>query len=767
MGTLRRSVRPRRVVTTVVAAATAAATLVAATAGSLLGARPMRYGRALTHAGHVHAHGAAAAAVKQLDSSVVGVLPGELPPPGEADDGAHAVPGDGYTVIDTDGDGTATVPLDGTQSHTHHGGPGSDVGFGGLVAATWSTGANDEIIGTDVKVSHVFPLGKHTVKLTVKDWAGDIHAATTTVTVTDGSKAGVWCYYYRGATALPPPGRPSHASGAATVNFASGGNWPGAPPFGNGESWVARCVGSFSLAAAGSVTFGMSARGPERLAIDGNAVALANSAATVTLGAGGHSVEVLYLRAAGVEPRLVLTTTPSVGAYSHNAGAVLPVITGLSVTGGGVGGGNTLRITGSGFLPGEKVSIGGAAAKILPDIGGQASDDAIVVEVPPAANGPGPATVTVTTVNGPSNGVTYTYADSSTSTPQDVVWAEASLKKPGGGDYKLGGGTSIALGPDRRVYVGTTGGKVHRLDVDFLSLTVTGACSKQLVGQILGVAFNPRYTNYGTPTVFVSIGDLKAGKWTAGSVLTMPSQGGGGCFGPVTKLVTGLPVQPLRDHSVGRPAFDQAGDMLLPVGGTTNAGVPHPKTGNTPESPLSGAIVKVPIGTKGGSFNGAITYSSNNPATAKQTGGDVSVWAAGFRNALFLVRHSSGSYWILDNGSNAGFGDVSAGCDKTIGYGGNANSRDQMHKVFAGGYYGHPNRNRGRAGGGAARECTYRKPGASAPGYTPPVALLDSSTNGYVLSAEWVSVLVAACRWTVLCVRRGMWCAVQRGRRRY
>eukprot|EP00168_Porphyra_purpurea_P011900 TRINITY_DN3071_c0_g1_i1.p1 TRINITY_DN3071_c0_g1~~TRINITY_DN3071_c0_g1_i1.p1 ORF type:complete len:525 (-),score=177.65 TRINITY_DN3071_c0_g1_i1:416-1990(-) len=433
-----------------------------------------------------------------------------------------------------------------------------------------------------------------------------------------------------------------------------------------------------------------------------------------------------------MSPRLVLTTAPSVGAFSHNAGAALPVIMGLSETGGGVGGGNTLRITGSGFLPGERVTIGGAAAKILPDTAGQASDDAIVVEVPPAAGGSGRATVIVTTVNGPSNGVTYTYAASSEDARQDVVWAEAALKSPGGGEYRLGGGTSIALGPDRRVYVGTAGGRVHRLDVDFLSLTVTGGCSKQLTGQILGVAFNPRYTNFGSPTVFVSIGDVASGRWDAGSVLTMPSQGGGGCFGPVTKLVTGLPVQARRDHSIGRPAFDQAGDMLLPVGGTTNAGVPHPRAGNTPESPLSGAIVKVPIGTRGGAFNGAITYSSNNPDTAKQTGGDVSVWAAGFRNALCLVRHSSGGYWILDNGSNGGFGDVSAGCDRTVGYGGNADSRDQLHKVFGGGYYGHPNRNRGRAGGGAARECTYRKPGASAPGYTPPVALLDSSTNGIV-----------------------------------
>lgn len=435
--------------------------------------------------------------------------------------------------------------------------------------------------------------------------------------------------------------------------------------------------------------------------------------------------------AGGGAARLVMSTTPSVGALSHNAGSILPVLESLSSTGGGVGGGNTLSLSGSGFLPGEKVSVGGKAAKILGDVNGVASTDAINVVVP-EADGPGPAPVVVTTVNGASNALTYTYAEESTSSPQDVVWATDTLKAPGGGAYHLGGGTTVAVGPDRRLYVGTAGGWIHRLDVNYVSLTVTAGCDKKVGGQILGVSFNPRDTDFQQPTMYISTGELRTGDWKAGRVLSVKSVGGGACFGDPKEVVTGLPVQARRDHSVGRPAYDQNGDMLLPVGGVTNAGVVAEKTGGLAESPLSGAIVRVPLGTKGGSFNGAITYSNNDPGSAVQTGGDVSVWASGLRNALFLERHSSGSYWILDNGANAGFGDVSTGCGggNDAPFGGNGDSNDKLLSVKGGGYYGHPNRNRGRAGGAAARECTYRKPNAQAPGYTRPVALFDSSTNG-------------------------------------
>lgn len=720
------------------AVAAAAAAVTVALSAAVLGAgapsptsATTRWGRRLAHAGHDHSPiSGHPLSVKDLDPSVVGVMPGELPPPGEADDGAHAVPGDtGYTVIDLDGDGKEEVLLDGSASHTHNDGPGADEGYGGLVAVTWSTGDNDEtIIGADIKVPYTFPLGTHTVKLTVKDHLGDIHAATTTVRVTDGAEPGVWCYFYEGETGLAPKGKPTYAAGFKSVSFQNRGSF--GVPWGGG-GWAARCIGAFNAGASGAVAFSFDSAGPVGLSVDGKNVALNGAAkGSVDLAAGAHSLEATYVAGAG-EARLVMSTTPSIENLSYNAGSILPVLESLSSTGGGTDGGNTLSLSGSGFLPGEKVTVGGKVAEILDDINGVSSTDSVNVVVP-EADGPGPADVVVTTVNGASNALTYTYTSESSSSPQDVVWATDTLKVPGGGNYGLGGGTTVAVGPDRRLYVGTAGGWIHRLDVNYITLTVTGSCDKKVGGQILGVSFNPRETDFAQPTMYISTGELKTGDWKAGRVLSVKSLGGGACFSAPKEVVTGLPVQARRDHSVGRPAWDQNGDMLLPVGGVTNAGVEAEKTGGLSESPLSGAIVRVPLSTKGGSFNGAITYSNNNPGSAVQTGGDVSVWASGLRNALFLERHSSGTYWIMDNGANAGFGDVSTGCGggNNAPFGGNGDSNDKLLAVKGGGYYGHPNRNRGRAGGAAARECTYRKPGAQAPGYTPPVALFDSSTNG-------------------------------------
>ena len=72
---------------------------------------------------------------------------------------------------------------------------------------------------------------------------------------------------------------------------------------------------------------------------------------------------------------------------------------------------------------------------------------------------------------------------------------------------------------------------------------------------------------------------------------------------------------------------------------------------NYPETPLSAAILRADIHAPG--FDGNVTYS---PATTPvddnvdQTGGDVSVFAAGTRNPYDLVVHSNGKIYATDNG---------------------------------------------------------------------------------------------------------------------
>ncbi|GAB0493753.1 hypothetical protein MMPV_005038 [Pyropia vietnamensis] len=664
----------------------------------------------------------------------VEVPPGELDAPGEPDDGAHAVPAGPYTAISTEDDGSAVVTLDGTGSHTHNladddeGGNDEEAlpGVGGLVAFTWSVFETKEILGVARVLKRRFPKGTTRVMLTVKDFEGDIHSHDTTVTVTDGVTAGMVCYVHKGVTELPPVGKapseaPAHVKVVPTIAFKGISDW-GVFPYASGD-WLARCVGTITAPVEGADEDTLLAveagSGSARVAVAGKAIP---TDGLTSLPAGTHPVEVVFARPAGSDAELSVSAPAA--ALSYKAGEVLPVILGMSPATGGLSGGGTVRLTGFGFLPGETIDIGGTTATIIEDVAGQTTDGEVSFTVPPR-DADGDVPVTVTTHNGKSNAVTFTYS-SAASAPETPVYEETTLKSQDGSDFKLGGGTSIAVGPDGRVYIGNAGqGRVHKLDVDFLTHTVTKACSVELGGQILGVAFSPA-DNGASPTLLVSIGDLKKGAdWNSGKVVGLPSLPTG-CFGEPQDVVTGLPVQVGHDHSVGRPAFDQQGDMLLPVGGVTNAGVKHPKSGDIPESPLSGAVVKVAL-SKGSAFNGKITYSTNDPATAKQTGGDVSVWASGIRNGLNVERHSSGTYWLVDNGANPGYGDVSVTCDEAVSFKGAGDNNDRLLQLEEGGYYGHPNPNRGETD---QRQCTYRKPNAQALGYTQPQHLFSASTNG-------------------------------------
>jgi hypothetical protein len=190
-------------------------------------------------------------------------------------------------------------------------------------------------------------------------------------------------------------------------------------------------------------------------------------------------------------------------------------------------------------------------------------------------------------------------------------------------------------------------------------------------------------------------------------------------------VITGLPVSN-HDHGVNGMVFDQAGDLHVQVGGFTNAGhnTAGNKLGGLDESPLSGASLVAAVNKPG--FNGAITYDSTDPGRARQTGGDVRVFSAGFRNSFAIAYHSRDLLLATDNGANVGFGDVSTGCGSNEPLA--ANKPDKLVRVVDGKYAGAPNRNRGRDD---PRQCAYIDP--ATPGsdsYEAPLATFESSTDG-------------------------------------
>ncbi|MEQ8768124.1 MAG: PQQ-dependent sugar dehydrogenase, partial [Planctomycetota bacterium] len=159
--------------------------------------------------------------------------------------------------------------------------------------------------------------------------------------------------------------------------------------------------------------------------------------------------------------------------------------------------------------------------------------------------------------------------------------------------------------------------------------------------------------------------------------------------------------------------------------------------GDLPESPLSAAILTLPVRTPG--FNGQVTYvetASGLPNDDQVFGDivdvapgvDVSVFASGLRNAYDLVYTTEGRIYATDNGPNAGFGPQSTGPDSE---GEDPGTKDEIVLIEPGVYYGHPNRNRGRTD---AIQNVYHGPGApEVPGvYSKNLFELPSSTDGIV-----------------------------------
>jgi hypothetical protein len=87
---------------------------------------------------------------------------------------AHSVTGGPYTAVDTDGNGFASIQVDGSESHTH--GPDE-----ALVAFVWKKGTT--VLARGEVTSLTLPVGEHIISLLVTDTSGDENTDSTVVTV--------------------------------------------------------------------------------------------------------------------------------------------------------------------------------------------------------------------------------------------------------------------------------------------------------------------------------------------------------------------------------------------------------------------------------------------------------------------------------------------------------------------------------------------------------------------------------------------------------
>jgi N-acetylneuraminic acid mutarotase len=347
--------------------------------------------------------------------------------------------------------------------------------------------------------------------------------------------------------------------------------------------------------------------------------------------------------------------------------------------------------------------------------------------------------------------------------------------------------TSLQFGPDGRLYVAQQDGLIKAYTVarngpNSYAVTKTESItaiqaipnhnddgslnSSFKVRQVTGILVKGTASN---PVIYATSSDPRIGGGSSGADTNLDTNSSvvsrltwNGTGWQEVDLVRGLP-RSEENHSANGLALDSANNTLyVAIGGNTNKGAPSNNFALLPEYALSGAILKIDLGAIGNTTydlptlddeNRTGTADVNDPFGGNDgknqaklvTGGPVQVHASGFRNPYDVVLANSGRMYTIDNGGNAGWGDVpkqegpAGTCTNDVNEPGTTDS-DGLHLVAGSSYYGgHPNPTRGNTANkfntsnpqspvaaANAIECDYRKPGTE----NGALATFPASTNG-------------------------------------
>jgi N-acetylneuraminic acid mutarotase/glucose/arabinose dehydrogenase len=664
-----------------------------------------------------------------FDAATVNVLGFGAP---QGDTFLHVVIEDPGLLVDYDGDGFETVLLDGSFSHTHE--PGHE-----LAGYTWTEG--ETVLGTTPVIAPVLATGPHGVCLEIADdkLPPETLSDCIGLEVHDRSRIpGVIAYYHRPLAGQTPEDLldsvPAHADWAETLSVlrVEDTGAVGGSPF--SENVMVVLEAGVDVAAADEYAFAATGGVDQRLFVDGQA-----GGGPWSLSVGQHSVEARFAVAQVAELPLEVTLAqgggmqlPIVAAdLTYDISGEKPVINEMPTAGITLGG-NDIVIKGFGFFPSDQTTVHWGNEDLLLRDFQAISATEIRFDSPPSA--PATILVSVETPQGVSNVRTYTYNENTTPP------IEFDISTPVTG---LGLPTCGAWGPDGRFYVfdrfGTLSAVTFDEHYDVVQLDTYPGVGGHPSNETLGIAFNP-FEPADPVRIYVAHARLFAqgGGFFRGlapypgfvSVLTGPD------FDAPVEVITGLPTSN-HDHGVNGMVFDHNGDLLIAMGGNTNAGVQSEKMGDLPESPLSGAILKARLSKPG--FNGSIAYEEIVPGTVPDpmdqvygggvvvaAGVDVAVHAPGLRNPYDLVLHTNRRLYATDNGPNTTFGPASTGPDTQSP---DPTGPDEVVLVEAGNYYGAANRTRGTFD---PRQNVYRGAAtASIPGeYVAPLLTVSSSSDG-------------------------------------
>jgi glucose/arabinose dehydrogenase/N-acetylneuraminic acid mutarotase len=299
--------------------------------------------------------------------------------------------------------------------------------------------------------------------------------------------------------------------------------------------------------------------------------------------------------------------------------------------------------------------------------------------------------------------------------------------------FALSSPTSMAWGPDGKLYVSELFGTIHK---------ITLAADKSLVSDQVITTLGSRFTlgitidPASTPTNVIlwaahSSPSVDNGVLNSGIVsrLTGPN------LATKTDVITGIP-RAKANHGTNSIHFGPDGKLYIAQGGNTGAGAPTTaptEFGDRQEQPLSAALLVADVKATGFDGTCANTSDPHGPAPCH-----VTPYATGMRNMYDFVFHTNGQLYGADNGLGVTGAFPPSPTPPCLGNGNTqpwnqgghnpGTQPDLLYRIQQGKYYGHPNPHR--------NECVFKDgsfQGVSAPAnFVPPMYVLGDhlSANG-------------------------------------
>lgn len=616
---------------------------------------------------------------------------------------AHSVPGTYRPITDSRNKGFATVFLDGRGSHTHF---SYSKGSGRIVSYEWRDDGTDKVISTKPTFFWNFTRGVTRIKLTVIDSACSTDQAFTDITVTGNLQSGIYCYFYKPTqnkvlqpnTLLKWP-RPVFSKVFYSTKFPlHQKNF-----IHNNGKFTVRCIFFVQQKQKQNqreLELFLNTRntGDVRLYRDSELVLSTTSSLTNTTEyvSGTTTYEMIYTRTKTNVPaflsfridRRVLKLE-----LSHDQASVLPILTKVDPSSASVTGGANIRIDGYGLYAPLRVIFNANGPREIyftKKLKGSSSTQ-VFIRLRRTNKLQGAAKLVVQSVVERRMSESLNFQFTSGQRCDDIEFTNTRLSTTSGNRVALNQPTSITMGPDNNLYIGTRGDKrVHRLAYDMDSMKLKSRCySEVFVDErfkredgtfsdrtVLGITFNPQEA---APKPYVSVSTLFWGrnkeiaegnieKWSNGNIERLKEGRSPSdqqiCLVKDKTIVSGLPVAD-GDHSINELVFTQRGDLLITVGSFTNLGLPAGTVGGIWETYFSASILIAYTSKR--NFNGKIVYTTpENPRTAvpsPSTYKDVDIYSTGLRNLFSMRMTRSGRIYGVDMGPNCKNGNASTTCD--------------------------------------------------------------------------------------------------------